>query len=67
MQRPESLGELPQESGSKLQIKANKTLQLTPSRAVLLSHDRLSSPSTLTPRVQRLIGVAELGVRLLRK
>jgi len=44
----------------------NKTLQRTPSRDALLSHDRLSFLYTSQPELDRLIGVTELDVRLLK-
>jgi hypothetical protein len=44
--------------------KANKALQLTPSRDAPVSHDRSVFPFTSFPELVRPFGVAELGVRL---
>ncbi len=47
-----------------LKNKANKALQLTPSRDAPISHDRSVFPFTSFSELVRPFGVAELGVRL---
>ena len=46
------------------QNKPNKALQPTPTRYVPTSYDRPAFLFTFSPELGRLIGVAELGVRL---